>query len=464
VPLNVARGIVIALAAVYGLFCWVSAPERPFTAPDSAAYLEMQPLVPLGYPAFLHAFGERGALIVQPTLFAIALAAIGLELLALSGRLLLAVGVMLATIVTPDLRAYHASILTESLFASGLVGFVASVLAFTREPSWQRAAMASLLAGMTSMVRRTAWAFLPVVVLMVLVQRKRLTRRFRRVAAAAVCPMVAIVALDQLAASLVHGEAATSLTGRHLFAKAALVGASQHTAPTGDPIRDRLAARLERDFAPIRALVAQAPREIRPVLVLYYESCLQGPCLELLVETAPMPHAQRHALLSEVARARLAAAPLDVLRLAATHYVSLWSPYNYRHPATAAELTRFIAERRPLPLERVVFKVAPDEPIVFAPLSFVRIAQPLVQTVGWITGAIALIVFVGAVRGAASRPAAAASLIALTAHAGLAFTAVGAAGLGRFMVAMWPAVLVSIGLGLWWLYTMASPSRGRGGG
>jgi hypothetical protein len=76
--------------------------------------------------------------------------------------------------------------------------------------------------------------------------------------------------------------------------------------------------------------------------------------------------------------------------------------------------------------------------------------QPGVLGLGLFTLGIAATGTLAAIRGAASQPLIVATLASLTAHATLLFSALGAAGIARFALAAFPAVLTASGVGLWW--------------
>jgi hypothetical protein len=459
---DASRALVYAFAAVYAAICLLTLPAGPFTAPDSTAYLEMQPIVPLGYPAFLRLFGTSAAIVVQPLLFAIALAWLGIEVLSVSNRGVVALGVMLGVVATPELRGYHVSILTESLFASGLVAFLAAAIACVRQPTWKRAVVAALIAGLSVTIRRAAYAFLPVLVFMVLLQRRRIAGRLPLMFTAAALPMLGVLAAESTAARLVHGEDATSLTGRHLFAKAALIDVPERPMTSSDRHAAMLHAALQSEFAPIRQFLSRTPNELKNALLVYYETCLQGPCVESLrASLGSISEGDKNTALARAAIARITASPLGFLRLTAAHYVSLWTAYKLRHPSTASAMTTFLAANRPLPFERETFKVTPEQAISFESSEVVRIVQPLVLAVGVLTGAVAMCGLAGAVHGRLSLPGSAAALAALTAHGCLMFSALAAAGLSRFMVSAFPAVVTALGLGLWWAGQAAQSRGGR---
>ena len=72
--------------------------------------------------------------------------------------------------------------------------------------------------------------------------------------------------------------------GRHMFAKAALIEAPRlRQATAGKPAEiqcGRARPTAENDYAPIRAFLASAPSDLRAVLSIYYETCLQGGCVD----------------------------------------------------------------------------------------------------------------------------------------------------------------------------------------
>ena len=113
-----------ALCAAYAAYCLVTNPAGPITTPDSIHYLNMTPIVPLGYPVFLKMTGARGAIIAQPILFAAALAFLGREIVRTTRSTWLAVAVVAGCMIVPQIREFHASILSESLFLSLLVVFL----------------------------------------------------------------------------------------------------------------------------------------------------------------------------------------------------------------------------------------------------------------------------------------------------------------------------------------------------
>src|SRR5688500_17695497 len=151
--------IVFALCGAYAVYCLATNPAGPITAPDSFHYRNMTPIVPLGYPFFLQLIGARGAIVAQPIIFSAALALLGREVFRVTRSTWLAVAIIAGIIVVPQIREFHASILSESLFLSLLVIFLALAVRFVHYPTWRLLALIAITAGTAVTVRRTAYAF-----------------------------------------------------------------------------------------------------------------------------------------------------------------------------------------------------------------------------------------------------------------------------------------------------------------
>ena len=450
--------VVLPLCAAYALWCLVTLPAGPIITPDSEHYLNASPIFPLGYPLFLYIVGARGAMLVQPILFSAALAALGRETIRVTRSTWLSAAVVAGAMLAPQVKDFHASILTESLFMSAVIVFLTLMMRFVQQPSWQLMVWVATVVGLSATIRRTGFAFVAVLLVMVLLQRHRLSRSKTMLClVAAAAPFVCIIATEQFAAGIVHAGAPSGLMGRHLFAKAALLEAPPVPLPL-DPLQALLAQDLDQAYAPIRELLDRAPRDVRAVLTINYETCLQGPCADRSrgVMSDRAEPAQT-AILGAVAVKRIARVPLAFARLTAMHYRSLWTVDRLRHPDTAPALTQFIAANRPLPFEREAFRVDPDVTIAFTSSNRVRYMQWGIGLLAIVTAALALYGLFAAV---AKRPLPPAMTIAcqsaLAAHGGLIFTALLAAGFSRFTIGLWPAITTAALLGLWGVGDLAT--------
>jgi hypothetical protein len=281
-----------------------------------------------------------------------------------------------------------------------------------------------------------------VLAVMVLIQRRCLNRRLATVMLAATLPMLALAAGERFAARTIHGDRLTSLMGRHLFAKAALIDVSPPPALWYAARRTALQHELDVTFAPIRDVIARAPRTLRVVLTLYYETCLQGPCVaEIGNARTDIEDPSLGDAMAEVGRHRIMQAPLNFMRLTAIDYLSLWTAYKQHHPDTAPALNAWIAANRPLPFEQQAFRLNPGDVPSFEPYPAVRFLQPIVLALGALTAALSLLALATSVTGRPlTLPVMAACIAALTANGGLLFSSLFAAGIARFIVALWPAI------------------------
>ena len=434
--------IVAALAAAYAIYCLVTMPAGPLTTPDSVHYLSFSPIVPLGYPLFLKVVGARGAMFAQPLLFSAALVWLGRETLRSTRSSSLAVLVVAASMALPQVTAFHASILTESLFMSMLIAILAVIVRFIREPSMPLIVAMAAMAGANATVRRTGYALLPVLLLLILQQRHRLDRRTAiRYLAAALLVFALIPGAEHFSAPAFHGGYTSSLMGRHLFAKAALIEAPLDSAH-GDSLREALEDQLHRVYAPIRDLLARAPLDVRAVLTIYYETCLQGACAESARALMPESNeAEQTRALGEVGLRRIIRGPIGFARLTALHFGSLWTVDRLRHPSTSVALTDFINSNRPLPFEREAMRIDPGVPASFDGAEYVRYVQLAFYALAAFTGLLAAIGLIATLTGTRlSSDLSVACIAALAAHGGLLLTALLAAGFSRFLIGLWPAV------------------------
>jgi hypothetical protein len=278
-------------------------------------------------------------------------------------------------------------------------------------------------------------------------------------------PVFGLIAAERVVAHVENGDLATSLLGRHLFAKAALIDAPRATPPL-DSTRTVIEDYLEVDFARIRQAIAAAPPSIQSVLTVYYETCLEGPCARQMREAAigSLPEATQNAMLVNIALQRIAHAPANFARLTIRNYVALWVAYKQAHPKTTSILNEFLATHRPLPYEALALSWRdPNRVLQLEADERVRLLQPVVIAAAWITGALAVIALLSAMLRRTLPPLlAVASLSALAAHAGVLFSATFAPGISRFTVSFWPAVMTSLVFVFWSIVVRGKGLRLRG--
>ena len=220
--------------------------------------------------------------IVQTLLFAGALAVLGFETLASTRNLAVAAILMVGVAANPELNKYRSLVMTESLFISALLVFLAMLVRFVRLKDLLSLGLAAAFAGAAATIRPTGLALLPIPILMVLACRRQLKSRVLALTAVALLPAATLVAGERALSNFIHQGNLASLASRHIFAKAAMIDAPHASANESDPLRRALLVAIEKDFAPIRALIAQADSNSRIPMTVHYETCVEYLCSDPL--------------------------------------------------------------------------------------------------------------------------------------------------------------------------------------
>jgi hypothetical protein len=320
--------------------------------------------------------------------------------------------------------------------------FLVAVVGFFRQPGWPLAMITALVAGLAATVRPTGYALLPVLILMVLMARRSLRGSVTVVLAAAMLPMVVMVSAERCYTTWIHGSDATTLAGRHLFAKSVLIKAPPMARAESDPRRRRLLVAAEHHFAPIRDLLDQAPdANVLSVLSTNYEMCLEYSCVADLRAAIGLPEAAMNRIALAVGLDRIAAAPLAYARLIWRNYRAIWVPYSESHPDLATDFTAFIASHQPLPFAARVPSLTDTH--VNPQSLFVR---PTMIAIGCLTGLLALAGLGAALWGEKGVcPLLGTALVAaLALHGSLLWTAAVGVGIPRYVIGLWPTIIVAL--------------------
>jgi hypothetical protein len=453
------RATMAVLLAACVAYAWVLSTRQPMFGPDSESYLLFQPWRTAGYPLFLSVVGVEGARLLQPALYAGALLVLLWEFLRLSASRVATLGLAATCLLNPLLNEYHRWVLTESLFMSLGILYVALTLRFLRTERVALAAAASALAGLAATVRPTGYALLvPLLVMgwLAMARRQSGVRVERwKVVLLAILPFIALCLGERILSGHVHGEQATSLSGRMLFAKAALIGGGPAPTTVTNPHRHLLESAISDRYQPVRELLSKAPRwDVRQSLAMEYEVCIQWACSDDLRAALPMSEAAKDRLLREVGLAHVMSNPFPFVEMWAKHYLSLWVFELRHHPSAAPVFDRFVAENLPLPFERHLdYKY-----ITGGTKSSTKaaIAQVGLLGLGALTLALGMVTVLAMIspRIRMPLPVLAAGIVSVGIHASMALTAVNI-GLFRYTLSAWPMMMVAVFLFGVWLWSQA---------
>lgn len=439
--------VLLALALTAALF--FIAPSAAIVEADTQAYLDFAPVRSAGYPAFLYMVGASAAPLVQMFAFGLASLALSLAVARLTGQRWLAAVCLVALFANPETNKFHWTLLSESLFISLNVAMLAASMMFIVGRRLHWAVVAGVFAGLAVATRPSALPLiLAVVVTLLLLKPFKLKPALAAFAAAAL-----VIAAERAASVTIHGPSLTSLSGRHLFAKAALIEAPVSRRNGFGPVENRLADAIERDYQPVRDLLREASGTAAAApLLSYYEVCLQWSCRARLgLNDAP----KTEGALKAVALDRIQKNPAGYLALTWQEYRSLWAFGSRNHPAYSASFDRFVASKGALPFSDLIRNsLAPVEP-----RSLVRLARPLFIALGWL---LVLAMIVSAWYSRRSSIASAALLASLSAQGCIVFTALTAVGYSRYLMALWPNIAIALILSGWFVIRLvASESKPR---
>ncbi|MDX2201344.1 MAG: hypothetical protein NW223_01215 [Hyphomicrobiaceae bacterium] len=415
---------------------------EPVLAPDSASYLDWAAHRTLGYPLFLSLAGSTSdAVVLQIILAGACLLFLGSSARAFTGSTFAALAAMALIAANPELAKYQASILTESIFVSLTMLILAMLLRLLAKPAVRVPDVAALSGamGLAVAIRPPGLAFLPLLAILAVLLWPRVRARPLALAGAAILPALGIVASERLAASALHSTPPVSMFERTVFAKAGMLDAGPAPYPAGDP-RRAVWEDLDAQMSAARRLVAGAPgAAARHYIAVNYEVYAQYHIDRSAAQAAAGALGQRPgAILREVGLARIAAAPWAYLSLSAQHFAALWRLYGASHPAAAPGIGRYLDAHRPLPLAGAGGVL--DQPI--APRAAALVIQPAVLALGALSGLAIAWLLIAWLRGAASAPVMAAGLCALMVNGNFLLVALTNIGIPRYMLAMWPALML----------------------
>ncbi len=413
---------ILAACLVYGAFEIATAPAEPIMGGDAYAFLIFYPSRPSGYPLALWALGAETTVLLQPLVYAAALAWLTLEMLAWTRARWLAAALFLCLAANPALNKWHDVVMSESLFLTLQLCVLAASVRCMRVGDIASLAYASILVGAAAIVRQAGLflAIVPLVVAFAFFRKDRLAVAL----IVALLPAFVTVAAERGASGLWRGQAMfSSQLSEHLYSQGALIDS---------PVEAASVAR----FAPIRALIRDAPNtDAKQTLAIEYVNCVQHACSDQFA--IPLEEKRR------VGLARILAAPRAYAVLLWLQYRGLWAVYSQQQPALAADFKAYVDAHRPLPFEKLVEPLTAKGASPFL-CQYAAVLRPAIIAVGAATGAIAIFGWLLVLARKADDVFLLGVACACAAHLALLFSAVFGGGAPRYTASVWPALMLSL--------------------
>ncbi|WP_147301082.1 hypothetical protein [Aestuariispira insulae] len=436
----------------------------PQLSPDSNSYMNFSGARTAGYPIFLKFFELLGGLsavvIAQYGIAAIAGIYLSQAIKSFSGSRLIAAAAAALAIGNPVCLKFHNQILTESLFYSLLLIILGSLVAIFSHQKRSSIWVFSLAIGASLFVRPTAFAYLPLMVILLGLGWDGLKGRRRAFIATAIFFPVLFLFGDHASFRIVHGDQPRgSLAPLHLFAKASMIDSNTQNPFARDNPRWALWQEMEDGYAPTRQFVQQAPSlTSRAFMSPFFEVFAQYQFARAEINlSAQQAGTTPHEIMVDVARKRLAANPSGYLGNAALNYYALWTIFKGSYPTQVEELKTYFAET-PVPEskgKKTVFPLA-DQPSKIS-----IIARPVLWGFWFLTTVICIIGLYLLWRRQLTPLWRVQILLSLMIHGNFALIALTGVGIPRYTMTMWPAMAVIAVLSLIPVWKFLSEVRRR---
>jgi len=429
----------IACALVAGVVIWLAGSATPVLVPDSDSYLQFSPYRTASYPLFVRLVGLDFLVPAQLLSYALGCAALGVAALKLTGRLWLALLLIAAVFVNPEVMSFQRSVVSEALFIPVLVVWLASLFLLVQHVSMRNAALAGALAGLAATVRPASYPIILVALLAIWIGSRQ-AGFSKKIQIILICVLSwgSLVAAERLYSRAAHGAALTSLAGPHIYAKASLIEAPPIERKGLDSTEHVLTEAMEAEYASVRKVLRQADgTSVYPAMLAHYEQCIQHRCTHRYRPSGASASAEFNAAMGRVGTKRILQRPLAFLPLAWEEYRALWVLGTRTHPDRARRFDDFIEASRPLPLEAHLPELLhPTEP-----RSSARFVGPAFVLIGVALAGITMIFgFIALRTPNRSNAVNTAFFSALTVQAVFVFTSVTGIGDGRYTMGMWPAI------------------------
>jgi len=444
---KIVRGVVAVapvaiFLAVYSLY-WP--PDVPLIGPDSPSYLDFHAIRSAGYPFFLSIlkliFADRSHYVIaQYTLYGLSVLLFAWQLLKTEQNLLFCLIVEVGLLANWEVNRFHFTIITETLFLSIGVCFLAAALAHLRAGSVASLAAAAAAAAAALAVRLTGLAFLAA--LPVLLFAAPSASSWVKRLAAGILLIVVVLGAESLYHSAYHPGPRETQLPIQLFGKAGMVSVTHPEQVIDDapPVERPLQEALEYQLAPARKLLAATPNmATRCRLEVWYEIFVE---FDFAPDerTAVIEAAHGWRGLAAVALARLRAGMPDYLRLTGDHLFCLWTLWATDNNEKAA-LAAYLAAHEPAPFADSVlpsFEKSRTPP-------FPRVVRAVMLVIAAVLALAGIWVVVGlCLRRSLGLPLKLSGICGIVVHAGLVVSALGSVGIPRYTIGLWPPMVVGI--------------------
>lgn len=425
---------------------------------DSPCYLQWCPKRTSVYPVFLNLVEGPWLLPVQLGLLAGSLTWLAWYSFRLFGSLLLSAVLTFGIMANPYVWQLQGSVMSEALTTPLLIVLLGCTTGFLVRGSPTTLLAASFAAGVMAAARPGVLPIL-IIPLAALWLANRTAGQKLKLSALCVLVWVAPIAADRAYTRAVLGDRMTSLAGRHIFAKAALIDAPPLDRSGMGAVDRRLANLLERDLQPVREVLRPLHGNVRQIVRLNYEVCLQYACGERLTGDLHLPRAELDDALVRVGTARLERNPGAYLSLAWDNYRGLWQLHPRKHPDLAREYNAFLKTSAPLPFQPLLGEegqIVPSD----QQREYYRYDRLVLIAIG-VAVPILILLFLIQIFRRSGEPLGAGSLAILVGlEAVLVFAALFGVGIPRYVMGMWPAIVAGFALaGYHLLMLLPHPNR-----
>jgi hypothetical protein len=436
--------IIFIIPIIYFIMILLSYDLSPKFHSDSIGYIEFSPLRTLGYPVVINIVGLDFLVPTQIIVFCLSLVWLGHEINKVIKNLYVNSFVLILICFTPDLINMQLSVLTESFFTSLIIIIIAALINFSFNRKLNYLILISVVVGIAASIRPVAYALVPAILFFVLFNSET-KKKFLLSVACITLPCLLIISLERTAANIIFKDKIDSLLPRHLFAKSSMIDSYSNTLSTAeDNLTLKLLSFQNEDAEYIRRFISNAPSvEVKNVLTLYYEQCMQHTCFNDKVYLKnDTSRAKNNEIILRVSLERMLNNPTATLDLFFVHYKSLWTMYQVRHPNVFHVFNDYIEKSDFIPYGNFLFDTMPKK---FSEFKLSYYLQPIFIFVGWVTFFIAFLYIFSALLSINISPFFKVSgILALIIHLEFSFTAFFGLGISRYSFVFFPVIFVSI--------------------